>query len=303
MGQLRSAVQTTASHGRIRRLCVATLAGVVALAVLALSPVSAQTGDPPPATVIGSFCADVPQDYDRSLTWTNPNLRTGDPVPGLRRHHLRSPAWCLWAGGYDHPSPDGIVSHADEQHGQRAASRSGDPGSALKELPAYDGVNAFDDVADDDAHVESINQLADAGIVRGGPDHLPPTSYGPSVPLSRGQMASLIAQALEFLTGTEGANDNDYFTDDDNSIHEPNINALAEVGIAVGDGMNLFDPGQSLTRGQMSAFIMRSLANLEVAQRITPLPAGLARSFAFQRGAGLRSDQLQPPTASRIRSR
>ncbi len=27
------------------------------------------------------------------------------------------------------------------------------------------------------------------------------------------------------------------------------------------------------------------------------------RSFAFQRGAGLRSDQLQPPTASRIRSR
>ncbi len=27
------------------------------------------------------------------------------------------------------------------------------------------------------------------------------------------------------------------------------------------------------------------------------------RFFAFQRGAGLRSDQLQPPTASRIRSR
>lgn len=27
------------------------------------------------------------------------------------------------------------------------------------------------------------------------------------------------------------------------------------------------------------------------------------RSFAFQRGAGLRRDQLQPPTASRIRSR
>lgn len=280
--------KTTPTWGRLRRLAMATLAGVMALGVLGVSPASAQTADPPAATAIDSFCANVPQDYD--------------PFADVSDSHtfaeaIRCQAYARITFGV---RPGEYVPAATITRAQMASFLtrmldtandlqlgSDEPGSALSELPAYDGSNDFTDVANDATHVESINRLADVEIVLGGPGGLPATSYGPNLPVSREHMASLITRSLEYLTGAERATDNDYFTDDDTSIHEPNINALAEVGIAVGDGVDLFNPGQSLTRGQMSGFIMRSLANLEVTNVIAPLPERTLPSDAFSTSAAV----------------
>jgi hypothetical protein len=54
----------------------------------------------------------------------------------------------------------------------------------------------------------------------------------------------------------------DYFTDDDASIFEDNINRLAEAGITRGCNPPANDnycPGDNLTRGQIAAFFHRAL--------------------------------------------
>lgn len=49
------------------------------------------------------------------------------------------------------------------------------------------------------------------------------------------------------------------FSDDDGSIHEPNIEAIAAAGITDGCGSDLFCPDRAVTRGQMASFLSRGL--------------------------------------------
>ena len=49
------------------------------------------------------------------------------------------------------------------------------------------------------------------------------------------------------------------FTDDDGSIHEPDIQAIAEIGITQGCGPNLYCPADVVTREQMASFLVRAL--------------------------------------------
>ena len=144
------------------------------------------------------------------------------------------------------------------------------------DLPAYDGTNDFTDVEDDDVHVASINRLADAEVVLGGPGGRPVTEFGPELDVTRAQMASFINRAQEFLTGNDFTSVEDYFTDDDGNVHEDNINGIASQGIAVGDGVASYGPDNNVTRGQMSAFLMRHLATLQEAGLMEVLPAASA---------------------------
>jgi hypothetical protein len=145
----------------------------------------------------------------------------------------------------------------------------------VRELPAFDGTNEFTDVTANNTHREAINRLADADIVRGGPGGTPRTFYGADLEVQRAQMASFIIRALEFMTGEEYSVDGarpDFFTDDENATpHEPNINGIAALAIAVGDGNNSFNPFQDVSRQQMSAFLTRALAFLEEEGFIRPL--------------------------------
>ncbi|MDH5373775.1 MAG: S-layer homology domain-containing protein [Acidimicrobiia bacterium] len=50
------------------------------------------------------------------------------------------------------------------------------------------------------------------------------------------------------------------FTDDDGSLHELDIIALADAGVTQGCGSALFCPDAVLTRGQMAAFLVRALS-------------------------------------------
>ncbi len=49
------------------------------------------------------------------------------------------------------------------------------------------------------------------------------------------------------------------FTDDDGSVHEPDIQAIAEIGITNGCGPNIYCPTDVVTREQMASFLVRAL--------------------------------------------
>ncbi|HWH34030.1 MAG TPA: S-layer homology domain-containing protein [Acidimicrobiales bacterium] len=261
---------------------------MVGLAASALAPASAQTADPPAATPTDAFCANVPDAYQPF-----DDVSDADTFAET----IRCLAYARITTGVEPGrfAPGELVSR-----GQMASFLarlldtandlelgSDDPDDQLVDLLAYDGTNDFTDVADDGAHVAAINRIADAGIALGGPGGLPATSYGPGQPVSRDQMASFVTRSLEYLSGVERATEADYFDDDDTNVHEDNINALAEVGIAVGVGPATFAPDGNVTRGQMSAFIMRSLANFEIADRIAPLPERSVPSDPFSTSASV----------------
>ncbi len=113
------------------------------------------------------------------------------------------------------------------------------------------------DFVDDDFSIfeADIEWLFSAGITFGCN---PPTNdmYCPNDSLTRGQLAAMIARALD-LPGTE----TDYFTDDDDSVFENDINRIAEAGITFGcnpAGDN-FCPAGLVTRGEMAAMMDRAL--------------------------------------------
>jgi hypothetical protein len=96
----------------------------------------------------------------------------------------------------------------------------------------------------------AINRLRAANITTGCAVGL----YCPTELVSRGQMASFLARALELpATAT------DFFTDDTGTTHEVNINRVAAAGITTGCGPTTYCPTASVTRGQMAAFLRRAL--------------------------------------------
>ncbi len=99
-------------------------------------------------------------------------------------------------------------------------------------------------------HEASINRLAAAGITGG----CAPGWFCPRGTVTREQMASFLARALHLPSTAT-----DFFTDDDRSIHEGDINRLAASGITGGCGPGRFCPAATVTREQMAAFLHRAL--------------------------------------------
>ena len=146
-----------------------------------------------------------------------------------------------------------------------------DPAGALQSLPDVERLDRFSDVGPGNVHARNINRLAAAGVALGGPNGRAASEYGPLLPVSREQMASFLVRTLEVMLGVPLEATGDYFVDTGSSMHEEEIDVVAEAGIAVGDGFTSFRPGSSLTRGQMAAFLARSLAALEALGTIVPL--------------------------------
>jgi len=114
------------------------------------------------------------------------------------------------------------------------------PGTATDYFTDDDGITFEDD----------INRLAASGITKG----CGPTTYCPDATITREQMAAFLDRALGLpATGT------DYFTDDEASIFEANINRLAASGITKGCTATTYCPALDVTRGQMAAFLHRGL--------------------------------------------
>jgi hypothetical protein len=99
-------------------------------------------------------------------------------------------------------------------------------------------------------HQADINALAGSGITAG----CSPTRFCPTDGVTRQEMASFLVRAFHLPRAAR-----DYFTDDASSIHQADINALAQSGITAGCSPTTFCPLSVVTRGEMVAFLHRAL--------------------------------------------
>ena len=99
-------------------------------------------------------------------------------------------------------------------------------------------------------HHANINALAAAGVTNG----CQVGKYCPNSTLTRGELATFIMRALRLSIPSR-----DYCSDDNGSVHEPAINAIAAAGISTGCSSGKFCPTQSVTREQMAGFLANAL--------------------------------------------
>jgi serine protease len=114
--------------------------------------------------------------------------------------------------------------------------------------------SATDFFTDDDAspHEGDINRMAQARITGG----CATDRFCPRGTVTREQMASFLARALDLPPATR-----DWFTDDNASPHEGDINRMAQAGITGGCGTATFCPSSVVNREQMAAFLHRALTD------------------------------------------
>lgn len=107
-----------------------------------------------------------------------------------------------------------------------------------------------------------IRGLYNRDVVQGANDD----AYGPAQRVSRGQASSLV-QRVHGLVQDQTVNGRpadlpageDYYADDDTSVHEPAINAVSAAGVLQGTGPDTFAPARGLNRGQLALYLARYL--------------------------------------------
>jgi hypothetical protein len=148
---------------------------------------------------------------------------------------------------------NGITSGCDaERYCDKASVTRGQMAAFLSR--ALDLPDATDDYFTDDetsTFEVSINKVREAEIAFGCTE----TTYCPTAPVTRGQMAAFLSRALDLPPATD-----DYFTDDESSTFEDSINRVREAEIAFGCTGTTYCPSNTVTRGQMAAFLFRALA-------------------------------------------
>jgi cell wall-associated NlpC family hydrolase len=108
---------------------------------------------------------------------------------------------------------------------------------------------AFTDTAGS-VHRAAIATIADAGLTVGCTGR----EFCPNDPITRGQLATLLARAVELPAAPSGT----YFTDID-GVHRASIEAMAHAGVAAGCDLVAFCPSHRLTRAQGATFVARAL--------------------------------------------
>lgn len=107
-------------------------------------------------------------------------------------------------------------------------------------------------------HEGNINFIASYALTQGGPGGRPVNQYGPSLAVSRAQMATFVARLVEQAGVTLPSVVPDYFDDDDGSVHELRINQMAHVGVIGGNGESgrAFYPSSQTRRDDMASFMV-----------------------------------------------
>ena len=141
----------------------------------------------------------------------------------------------------------------------------------------------FDDVMSDHPFAGEILGLVDLGITTG----CTTANYCPDLGVTREEMAAFLVRALD-LDLSVGANS---FNDDDGSVFEAEIEALYASGVTSGCTPTSFCPSDTVTRGQMAAFLKRAF-ELEV-------PATRASQFADTGGTQF-EDEIEALYASEV---
>ena len=125
--------------------------------------------------------------------------------------------------------------------------------------PWHDGFDDTDNLPDD--RRLAIGWLAQAGITQG----TSATEYDPNAPVTRWQMALFLRRFATYF-GVDTSSGPDIFDDTTGmaDYQREAIGWLAASGITTGVGGNDFDPGGTVTRGQMVTFLMRLVEYLAV---------------------------------------
>lgn len=110
----------------------------------------------------------------------------------------------------------------------------------------------FDDVPVDAWYAAHV----DCGVVHQLLLGVAPRSYQPAAMVTRGQVASFVFRLLQRTERLPGEVPN-AFHDDDGSVHEAAIDALAAIGVAVGRSPGVFEPEAVVTRAQAASFLVR----------------------------------------------
>lgn len=113
------------------------------------------------------------------------------------------------------------------------------------DVPAYPWI--FPDVLVHHTHRDEIHLIVEEGVARGGSDGY----YRPEREITRGQMATLLSEALGLSVG-----DDPPFDDvDGDHPHAPGIAAVAEADIVSGYGDGTYRSSASVTRAQMATML------------------------------------------------
>ncbi|MBW3620536.1 MAG: S-layer homology domain-containing protein [Actinobacteria bacterium] len=193
-------------------------------------------------------------EYDRGLFT--------DTVSGTHAGPIDCMAW--W----------GIITRTDasgDVFGQHDVATRGFMAAVIARLAAEAGkplpTPTRDHFDDDDGkpYEHAINRVAEAGIVGGFADG----TFRPGASLSRAHMATFLANTYRDWLRLGSPDLADHFDDDRGSLHEDNINLVAQVDIAKGTGTRRFSPGVKLSRGQLASFAARTADHL-VAAGVSP---------------------------------
>lgn len=136
--------------------------------------------------------------------------------------------------------------------------------------------SGFADVAASSAHRFAIDCVAWWSITEG----TSATTYGPKRSVTRAQMASLMVRLIEASGRTLPRDSSDAFPDDEGSVHEAAINALAALGVVRGNSDGRYEPAEPIDRAQTATLTSRALAELGVV-----LPSSTADAFADDTGS------------------
>jgi hypothetical protein len=132
-------------------------------------------------------------------------------------------------------------------------------------------IPAHDRFVDDDGSEfeDAVNSLEAAGISHGCSDDGP--RFCPDATLTRGQMAAFLVRAF----GLDDPGRGDWFTDDDGSIFEGDIDRLRQAGVTLGcnpPANTHFCPNQPIRRDEMASLLVRAM-ELDPAPAPPPSPA------------------------------
>lgn len=116
----------------------------------------------------------------------------------------------------------------------------------------------FDDVNPDSVHARAVDCAAWWDITEGRTD----TTFAPAGTVTRGQMASFVHRLVLAAGGDLPPDPVDRFVDDDGSVHEDAINALASIDVVRGKTAETYAPQEPVERAQSASLVARALLHL-----------------------------------------
>lgn len=274
------------SRSRFTRLSALGLAFALALALQVVIPSASQADSHVSSRGIADACTAYAQ-----------SVGTFPDVPGDATHAGAIDCLAYWGVVRGRQAPDGDPVYDPGDVVDRAAMASYVV-RALGRLPALTvpdpSAERFSDYAAG-THADNVHTLRAAGVVTGRGDG----TYAPFASVTRAQMASYIAQALEFVIEGELGIEQVGVFPDTGGVHEASIDKLAAIGVVTGRADGSYGPSEPVTRAAMASFVARALDYLAV-RGYLPVPFEISVAPAAeqppnnlnQRIAGTLDDQF-----------